>query len=52
MEVLKYQSFDGILYYSWNPSSYMGDTIEDVFDEEEYKKAFKDVLDAAKKNSD
>jgi len=47
-KVLGYDGFDGIMYYSWSPSSYMGDTIEDIADNPEYISAFKEVFDLAK----
>jgi|GEM_PF-1593603 hypothetical protein len=49
LETLKHDNFDGIMYYPWSPSPYMGDTIEDIADEPEYIRAFKDVFNTAVK---
>ncbi|MCP2598108.1 hypothetical protein NLC36_02005 [Candidatus Aminicenantes bacterium AC-335-L06] len=47
LKTLECNNFDGIMYYPWIPSYYMGDTIEDVADNPEYIKAFKDVFKIA-----
>lgn len=48
LEVVKYDSFDGILYYSFNDvSDWMGQTISDVKDDPAYVSAFKEVLSQA-----
>lgn len=49
LEVLKYNDFDGLMYYPWSPSSYMGNTIEDIASDPEYINAFQAVFTAAKK---
>jgi hypothetical protein len=43
-ELSQYEKFDGIMYYSWVPSSYMGDTIEDVVEESDYIQSFDRVF--------
>jgi len=48
LEVLKHDGFDGLMYFTWVSSRYMGDAIEDVADDPKYNKAFEDVFDAAK----
>jgi hypothetical protein len=48
LEVAGYEAIDGLLYYSWLPSSYMGDTIEDVADDPAYISAFSDVFAAVR----
>jgi len=48
MEVLSYDVFDGIMFYPWSPSSYMGDTIEDIADNPEYITAFQAVVEEGK----
>jgi hypothetical protein len=47
LAVLQYDNFDGIFYFPWSPSSYMGDTIEDVMNNPVYVNAFRDVFKAA-----
>lgn len=44
LEVISYSVFDGIMFYPWSPSSYMGETIEDIADDPAYINAFKDVF--------
>ena len=48
LQVLKETYFDGIIYFPWKPSSYMGDAIEDITNNQDYITAFKDVFDTAK----
>lgn len=48
MEVLSYDNFDGVIYFPWSPSRYMGDVIRDVADYPEYARAFEDVFNKAK----
>jgi hypothetical protein len=47
LAVLQYDNFDGIFYFPWSPSWYMGDTIEDVVNEPVYVNAFREVFEAA-----
>ena len=47
MEVLEYDRFDGIMFYPWDPSRYMGETIADVVDDPKYSSSFKDVFATA-----
>ena len=44
LEVLEYDNFDGIMFYPWNPSSYMGKTIKDIANDPAYIKAFQTVF--------
>ena len=48
LDVLKDDNFDGVMYYSWESSNYMGRTIKDIADDPQYIKAFSDVFKAAR----
>lgn len=45
-EVLRHADFDGIMYFPWSPSSYMGDTIEDIAQVPDYREAFRNIFGA------
>jgi polyhydroxybutyrate depolymerase len=47
LKVLEYDLFDGLVYFPWRPSPYMGDTIDDIVDDPDYIRAFRDVFDVA-----
>ncbi|MFH1588892.1 MAG: hypothetical protein ABIA76_06160 [Candidatus Diapherotrites archaeon] len=49
LKTLEYD-FDGIMFYPWNPNpNYMGKTIKDIANDEEYRNAFQEVFREAKK---
>jgi len=38
------QVFQGVIFYSWSPSPYMGKTIQDIADDPSYREAFQKVF--------
>ena len=48
LKILDCKNFDGIIFYSWNPSGYMGKTIKDVIYEKEYREAFREIFEKVK----
>ncbi len=47
--VLATENLDGMHFFPWSPSSYMGDTIEDVASDPAYQAVFRDLFGRAEK---